>query len=101
MKIYSLTNEVDKETKNNNSKEDEKNKKIIEELKNNNNILINKLKEAQEKINKANKVLKKAKHNNLYYKYVSELIKEMKPSGDKENNLFLKLKNIVEEEEKE
>ena len=113
MQIYSLNNELDifkekKEKDNNdihtdntNKENDEKNKKIIEDLKNNNNILINKLKEAKEKINKANKVLKKAKNSNLYYKYVSELIKEMKPSGDKETFLFNKLKNLIETEQNE
>ena len=113
MQIYSLNNELDifkekKEKDNNdihtdntNKENDEKNKKIIEDLKSNNNILINKLKEAKEKINKANKVLKKDKNSNLYYKYVSELIKEMKPSGDKETFLFNKLKNLIETEQNE
>ena len=114
IQIYSLTNELEtyKEKKekdnndnintiNDNNIEDERNKKLIEELKNKNNLLINKLKDAQEKITKANKVLKKAKNNSLYYKYVSQLIKEVKPSGDKEINLFLELKKIIELEDKE
>ena len=45
--------------------------------------------------------MNKAKNSRLYYKYVSELIKEIKPTGEKQNNLFSKLKNLIEKEEKE
>ena len=44
---------------------------------------------------------KKGGKYNLFVSYVTQLLKEMKPNGDKEKYLFNKLKGIVEKEEKE
>ena len=63
--------------------------------------LTNKLKEGQDNIKKANAVLKKANKYNICISFVSQLLKEMKPSTDKEIYLFNKLKAIVEKDEKE
>ena len=60
-----------------------------------------KLKEGQENIKKANNVLKKVNKLNICLSYVSQLLKEMKPTSDKEKYLFNKLKGIIEKEEKE
>ena len=38
---------------------------------------------------------------NICINYVSQLIKEMKPSTEKETYLYNKLKGIIEKEEKE
>ena len=45
--------------------------------------------------------MKKANKYNICISFVSQLLKEMKPSTDKEIYLFNKLKAIVEKDEKE
>ena len=72
-----------------------------ETLKKNYSLLMTKLKEGQENIKKANNVLKKVNKLNICLSYVSQLLKEMKPTSDKEKYLFNKLKGIIEKEEKE
>ena len=82
----------------NNNKETQKN---YENLKEKYNSLMIKMKEGQENIKKANSVLKKVNKYNICISFVSQLIKEMKPSSDKETYLYNKLKSIVEKEDKE
>ena len=72
-----------------------------ETLKKNYSLVMAKLKEGQENIKKANNVLKKVNKLNICLSYVSQLLKEMKPTSDKEKYLFNKLKGIIEKEEKE
>ena len=95
VEISKLTKQL--EDKNSNSI----NEQDYKELKKKNVLLEDKIKEAKEKISKANTVIKKAKKFGVCLSYISELIKEMKPSNDKENYLFYKLKTMVENEEKE
>ena len=101
----SMKNELENYKERNDKKDDnvidENNRKIIEDLKNYNNKLKNILSESQDKINKANKVLKKAKIYNLYYKYVSQLIEMIKPSNKKEEELFSNLQKLIENEHKD
>ena len=73
----------------------------LQNLKQKYSALVTKLKEAQENIKKANSVLRKANKYNVCVSLVSQLLKEMKPSSDKETYLYNKLKGIVEKEEKE
>ena len=75
--------------------------KSVEELKKQNEILVNKLVEAQNNIQKANHVIGKAKKYNICIAYLSKFIKDIKPNGQKETFLYEKLKSIVENEEKE
>ena len=44
---------------------------------------------------------KKGGKYNLFVSYVSQLMKEMKPNGNKEEYLCKKLKGLIEKEEKE
>ena len=94
-------NENEKESSQNKNSENDETQKNYENLKQKYNILATKLKEAQENIKKANSVLKKANKYNICITYVSQLLKEMKPSNDKETYLYNKLKGIVENEAKE
>ena len=79
----------------------EKNKNLEEE-----NILLRQELE-NEKLNKEKSDEKEENDNkkggkyNLFVSYVTQLLKEMKPNGDKEKYLFNKLKGIIEKEEKE
>ena len=96
--LENTKNEVGEGTNNNANEQVQKN---YDNLKTKYEVLLGKLKEGQENIKKANNVLKKANKYNVCISYVSQLIKEMKPSSEKENYLFNKLKTIVEKEEKE
>ena len=44
---------------------------------------------------------KKGSKYNLFVSYMTQLLKEMKPTGDKEKYLYNKLKSIIDKEEKE
>ena len=45
--------------------------------------------------------MNRSKKYGICLSYISQLIKEMKPNGEKENYIFNKLKSMTESEEKE
>ena len=75
--------------------------KKFEELRHQNLLYYNKLQEAQKKIAQANSLVGKAKKYNLCAAYISQLLSIVKPENDKQSYLFVKLKSLIEDFEKE
>ena len=76
--------------------------KQFEEIKRQNGILLNKVQEAKKKIELANSMIGRAKKYSLVVTYVSQLLKQVKPSDDdKQAFVIKKLSSFVEEYEKE
>jgi multidrug resistance efflux pump len=75
--------------------------KKFEELRHQNLLYYNKLQEAQKKIAQANSLVGKAKKYNLCAAYISQLLGMVKPENDKQSYLFIKLKSLIEDYEKE
>ena len=73
----------------------------LERLEKENALYLNKIKDAQERIVKANSLINKAKKYNLCMSYITNLLENFKPSDDKQTYLFNKLKFLAEEFEKE
>ena len=100
--IDKMKEEIEEYKKNANNKGDnETDAKQIEELKKQNALCLNKLKDAQNKINQANSLIAKAKKYNLCVSYVSQLLHLAKPENEKQTYIFNKLNSFVEEYEKE
>ena len=100
--IDKMKEEIEEYKKNANNKGDnETDAKQIEELKKQNALCLNKLKDAQNKINQANSLIGKAKKYNLCVSYVSQLLHLAKPENEKQTYIFNKLNSFVEEYEKE
>ena len=72
-----------------------------EELRHQNIMYYNKLQEAQKKVSLANQVIDKAKKFNFCIAYVSEFLKEIQPSNDRQTFLVNKLKVYADEYQKE
>ena len=73
----------------------------LERLEKENALYLNKIKDAQERIVKANSLINKAKKYNLCMSYIINLLENFKPSDDKQTYLFNKLKFLADEFERE
>ena len=75
--------------------------KQFEEIRQQNRLYYTKLQEAQKKILQANALVSKAKKYSTCVNYASQVLALFKPENDKQTYLFIKLKGLVEEYEKE
>ena len=72
-----------------------------EELRHQNILLTNKLQEALKKISLANQVISKAKKYSLCVAYISQFLAIIKPENEKQIYLVNKLKEFIDEYQKE